>query len=233
MVALLALFITGEVFWAGSRAEAEPYQYTFFARLEVKETLVANCTMPCAAPRVESVYLYLHGGFDFRGDRVMGKGEVVVQPASDCTIVASKGGGSGSSCRIAGPKNGAFTVSGRRVDMVQVTGNLHAPEVSITLHPTQWPDLLVNFFLSIGGKPPFPVPVNHYQGSYQTVLRQSGLLEHPITVIAAHSERFATDAVVGKISKQFQAELELPAPGFLRKILASGVFAFKQTPHPL
>ena len=230
----LVAFLTVVVWpFVDSRAATEPYPYTFFARLEVTESLIADCQMPCAAPRVEKVYLYLHGGFSIQGDKVIGKGELEVQPDSECTVVAQSGGGSGSSCKIAGPKQGGFTVSGRLVDTVKIADAAFAPKVRITLHPTQWPDLLVNFFLSIGGKAPFPVPVNHYQGGYQTILQQSGLVENPITIVAAHTENFVSDAIMAHISKKFTAQLDMPAPGFTRTMEASGILAFNQSPHRL
>lgn len=194
---------------------------------------MANCQMSCASPRVEKVDLYLTGGFMVQGDRIVGKGDIEVRPQSECTVVSQKGGGIGSSCRIAGPKHGGFTVSGRVLDMVVIDGKLHAPKVEILLHPTGWPDLLVNFFLSIDGKEPFPVPVNHYQGSYQSLMEESGLLGTPITLVAVYADTFVTDQIMSQISKDFSAEINLGAPGFSRALSGSGKLAFTASPHSL
>lgn len=219
------------LFSSGSALAAEPEAYGFFTRLAVTESVDASCSYPCATPVVEKVDLYLKGGFTIQGDKVIGSGEIEVIPHSECTVVADKGGGSGSSCRIAGPKSGGFTVSGHKSDVVRIAGDAFAPEVTITLKPSAWPDLLVNFFLAAGGQGARAVPVNHYQGSYQALLEQSGLVGRPFTLVAMKAENFVGDEVMGKMSREFTAGLELPAPGFVRAFRAAGTFAFTESPH--
>ncbi len=209
----------------------DSYPYRFFTRLAVTESISSSCTMPCATPVVENIEIYLHGGFSIHGDKVTGDGGIEVIPRSECMIVAEKSGGVGSSCRIAGPKNGSFKVDGYQSDVVRIAGQAFAPELTITLSLTVKPDLLVNFFLSFGGGTPQPAPVNHYQGSYQALLEQSGLVGAPFTVVAIQAENFVKDRVMDGLSRRFDARIELPAPGFVRTLEASGTFAFSRSPH--
>lgn len=233
LVVMLAFCCLFPVFAAGADEDTGKMDYQFFIRTQVQESIAATCRHPCASPYVAKVDLYLEGGFTILENTVTGAGTIKVQPSTECDIIQQHGGGAGSSCRIAGAKEGHFTVSGQKTGMEPVSGKTFVPRVKLTLHPTVWPDLIVNFFLSLGGGGPQPYPVNHYQGSYQALMEQAGIINSPFEILAVAGQNWMSEQQVQQITRPFASEIQLAAPGFLRTLKAYGIFAFQESPFRL
>lgn len=209
------------------------FDYEFYVRLSVDESVVGSCPGPCATPFVPEVDLYFEGGFKVTGNVVSGSGTIDVRPQSECLVFGQNGGDAGASCRIAGVQSGRFTIGGRLGEAVVVDGDFFAPEMTLVLQVEEQPGLAVDFAMAFGGGAPQQVPVGHYPGSYQALGETSGLLESEFTVVAVEPTDWFEDDVGALITEHFEAGLELPAPGLLRTLKASGTLAFTRSPHRL